>query len=185
MAGDEQAMVVILMGVAGSGKTTVGRALALHLGWGFADADDFHPTENLVKMRAGIALTDVDRSPWLDALHQKICVWTAQNKTGTAQSVVLACSALKQQYRERLTDGVDPAAVRYVWLDGPAELIQARLEQRKGHYMNPALLPSQIDTLEPPAGALRVSIAQDVAGIVQTICAALALEGSAEYKDFR
>lgn len=168
-------MVVIVMGVSGSGKTTVGRALALRLGWEFADADDFHSAENWAKMSAGIALTDADRAPWLEVLHRKICAWTAADGTGVVSSVVLACSALKQQYRQRLTDGIDAAAVRYVWLDGPAELIEQRLRQRTGHSVNAALLPSQMAALEPPAEALRVPIAQDVPAIVQGICEAILL----------
>ncbi len=178
-------MVVIVMGVSGSGKTTVGRALALRLGWEFADADDFHSAENWAKMSAGIALTDVDRAPWLEALHRQICAWTAAEGTGVVSSVVLACSALKQQYRQRLTDGIDAAAVRYVWLDGPAELIEQRLRQRTGHSVNAALLPSQMAALEPPAEALRVQIAQDVSAIVQEICKAFALGKAAEQKNFQ
>ena len=173
-------MVVIVMGVTGSGKTTVGRALAQRMGWEFADADDFHSAENRAKMQAGVALTDADRAPWLDALHTQMRAWSAMSK-----HVVLACSALKQQYRERLTEGMDAAKIRFVWLDGPADLIEQRLGQREGHYMNPALLPSQIAALEPPADALRVSIAQDVPEIVQAICAQLVLEGYAEEKSFR
>ena len=175
-------MVVIVMGVSGSGKTTVGRALALRLGWEFVDADDFHSAENWAKMSAGIALTDVDRSPWLEALHRQICAWTAAEGTGVVSSMVLACSALKQQYRQRLTDGIDAAAVRYVWLDGPAELIEQRLRQRTGHSVNAALLPSQMATLEPPAEAMRVSIAQSVPEIVQAICAKIAPERYADEK---
>ncbi len=177
-------MVVIVMGVSGSGKTTVGGALAQRLGWGFADADDFHSAENWAKMSAGIALTDADRAPWLEELHRQICAWTATNGTGAASSVVLACSALKQQYRQRLTDGIDTAAVRYVWLDGPAELIEQRLRQRTGHSVNAALLPSQMAVLEPPAEALRVQVAQGVPAIVQEICEALALDKAAEQKNF-
>ena len=176
-------MVVILMGVSGSGKTTVGRALAQRLGWIFADADDFHSAENRAKMNAGIPLTDADRAPWLDALHAQVSQWTAAEGVGAGGNAVLACSALKQQYRERLTAGIDPASIRMVWLDGTEELIAQRLQQRAGHYMSPALLPSQMATLEPPAVALRVSIAQDVAAIVEAICAALAAGGYAGVKD--
>ncbi len=170
-------MVVILMGVTGSGKTTVGHALAQRMGWQFVDADDFHTAENRAKMQAGVALTDADRAPWLDALHAQVGAWIAADVNS-----VLACSALKRQYRERLMEAMDAAQIRFVWLDGPADLIAQRLGQRAGHYMNPALLPSQLSTLEPPADALHVSIARSVPEIVQAICAKIAPERYADGK---
>ena len=166
-------MVVILMGVMASGKTTVGRALALRLGWIFADADDFHSQQNRAKMQAGIPLDDADRAPWLASLHAQIATWGG-NQTHTANAI-LACSALKQQYRDTLLAGIDPLIVRFVFLDGPASVMQARLEKRKDHYMSPALLPSQMATLEPPADALRVTVNQTVPAIVQTIVTGLDL----------
>ena len=137
-------MVVVVMGVAGSGKTTVGRLLAEQRGWLFFDADDFHPPENVEKMRRGIGLTDADREPWLDALAAKI-----RALADAGQSAVLACSALKQSYRDRLA--VDPA-VRFVHLTGTPELLRKRLEERKGHYAHADLLASQLAALEPPSG---------------------------------
>jgi gluconokinase len=167
-------MVVLLMGVTGTGKTTVGRALAQALGCEFADADDFHSAANRAKMHAGIPLDDGDRSPWLRSLHDRIIAWLA-----AGESAVLACSALKESYRAALVEDTAPGAVRFVLLQGPVALIQDRLEARKGHYMPPSLLPSQLAALEPPRGALQVSIAQPVAAIVQQILVALRREGYA------
>jgi gluconokinase len=144
-------MIVILMGVTGVGKTTVGKLLAASLGCEFYDADDFHSAENVAKMRAGTPLQDADRWPWLDRLNALLREVAVQGK-----DAVLACSALKERYRERLARGVQD--VRLVWLKGSAQLIRSRLESRRGHYMNPALLDSQIATLEPPTAALAVDI---------------------------
>lgn len=143
--------VFVVMGVSGSGKTTIGSLLAERMGAVFADADDYHSTENKQKMHAGIPLTDADRAPWLQLLHNLIRNWVQEGRKG-----VLACSALKQDYRETLSDGLPGGSLTYIWLDGSPALIAARLEARKGTYMNPALLSSQFATLEPPADALRV-----------------------------
>jgi gluconokinase len=158
-------MVILLMGVTGSGKTTVGVALAETLSWRFADADDFHPPANVAKMRAGIPLTDDDRAPWLAALHTAIDGWL-----NSESDVVLACSALKQAYREQLMFSPE---VRLVYLRGTHELIAQRLSQRHGHYMDPELLPSQFATLEEPANAVDVDVDADVPDIVAQIRAAL------------
>jgi gluconokinase len=144
-------MVIVVMGVAGSGKTTVGQLLAEQLGWPFFDADDFHPSENVEKMRHGIGLTDADREPWLDALAARIRALVA-----AGESAVLACSALKEAYRDRLA--VDPA-VRFVHLTGAPELLRKRLEDRKGHYAHADLLASQLAALEPPAGVPTFDVA--------------------------
>jgi gluconokinase len=145
------AVILILMGVSGSGKTTVGRLLAHDLGWPFVDADDYHPPANVEKMRRGEALTDADRAPWLDALHEVIAAIARDGR-----SAVLACSALKQAYRDRLVDGI--AGVRFVYLRGDASLIRLRLARRSGHFMPVALLQSQVDTLEEPVDALAIDI---------------------------
>jgi gluconokinase len=145
-------MIVIVMGVAGSGKSTIGQLLAQRLGWPFYDGDDFHPPANVEKMRAGIPLTDEDRSDWLSALAALMTEQLRQD-----QSAVIACSALKQVYRTRL--GSDNA-VRFVYLRGSYDLIEARLRERTGHYMPPDLLASQFAALEEPQDALVVDVHQ-------------------------
>jgi gluconokinase len=144
-------MIVILMGVTGTGKTTVGKLLAELTGWPFHDADDFHSPANVEKMRSGVPLTDADRWPWLDSLNALLRAAQAKG-----ESAILGCSALKQRYRDRLQQGLED--VRWVYLKGDIELIRSRLQARKGHYMNPALLQSQFDALEPPRDALDIEI---------------------------
>ena len=144
-------MIVIVMGTAGSGKTTIGRLLAAQLGWQFADADDFHSPANVAKMSHGIPLDDADRAPWLDALRAAIVGWIGED-----QNAVLACSALKAGYREYLR--VSPV-VRYVYLKGSYETIAKRMHARKKHYAPEQLLASQFATLEEPGDdAIRVDI---------------------------
>ena len=163
-------MVILLMGVAGSGKTTVGKLLASNLGWQFADGDDFHPAANVEKMSNGIPLTDADRAPWLDALHSLIISWTTAGVNG-----VLACSALKHTYRERLR--VSPE-VQLVYLKGNLPLLQKRMRERIGHFMTEAMLASQLETLEEPRHALVIDIDQSPAAIVAEIRAKLAFAKS-------
>jgi gluconokinase len=134
-------LVVIVMGVAGSGKTTVGGALADKLGWQFADADDLHPPENKDKISRGIALTDADRAPWLAAMRSAIVEWNA-----AGENVVLACSALKRSYRDELRVG----RVRFVYLKGDPALLLERLRSRHGHFADEKILASQLATLEEP-----------------------------------
>jgi gluconokinase len=136
--------VVIVMGVSGSGKTTVGEALAHRLGWTFEEGDSLHPAANIAKMASGQPLTDEDRGPWLTAVKAFI-----DDTLQAGRSAVISCSALKRAYRDQLVAG--RAQVRMVFLSGPPEVIGARVAHRRGHFMPPALLQSQLDALEPPA----------------------------------
>jgi gluconokinase len=154
-------MIVIVMGVVGAGKTTVGRLLAEQLGWQFADADDFHPPPNVEKIRQGISLSDDDRKPWLDSLRNAITAWLADHR-----NVVLACSALKRSYRQKLA--VAPE-VRFVYLKGSADLIADRLRARQGHFADEQILASQFADLEEPQEAVAVEIASPPNQIVAEI----------------
>jgi carbohydrate kinase (thermoresistant glucokinase family) len=145
--------VLLLMGVAGSGKTTVGRTLAASLGWRFTDADDFHPPANISKISAGSPLTDEDRGPWLAAVRAHI-----DARLAARESTVLACSVLKEAYRDILVG--DPGCVKLIHLKGPAALIKERLENRANHWAGPALLESQLATLEEPRHALVLDITE-------------------------
>lgn len=158
------------MGVCGTGKTLIGQKLAQQLGGTFADADDFHTDATRQKMRSGIPLTDEDRWPWLQRLRQHIL-----QQRAAGQLLVLACSALKQVYRERLSAGDGPALVAYVHLHGSAELIRSRMAARQGHYMPVSLLESQLAILETPADALRVDIDATPEAILQHILQGLTL----------
>lgn len=154
-------MIVIVMGVVGSGKTTVGRLLAGQLGWGFADADDFHSPANVEKIRRGIALDDDDRRPWLESLRTAITQWIAEKR-----NFALACSALKRSYRQELS--IVPE-VRFVYLKGSAELIAERLRSRQGHFAGEQILASQFADLEEPEDAVTVEIAAPPEQIVAEI----------------
>lgn len=151
-------MIIVVMGVTGSGKTTVGGLLAARLAWLFADADDFHSSANKEKMHKGIPLTDADRLPWLAAMHEQIAKWIASK-----QNAVLACSALKQNYRRQLWDGPE---VQFVYLKGSYDLIASRLRDRKGHFAD----------LEEPCDAIVADITASPAEIVAVICKRLNLE---------
>ena len=155
-------MIVIVMGVSGSGKTTIGEALAARLGWRYLDADDYHPSANVAKMAAGTPLQDEDRWPWL----QKINLVLREPK-----DAVLGCSALKDSYRQRLTAGLKD--FRIVHLRGSFELLSKRAAERKHRFMPASLLKSQFETLEPPRGAIEVDVAQPVEACVQQILRAL------------
>lgn len=154
--------VFILMGVAGSGKTTVGQTLAASLGWRFVDADDFHPPANLAKLTAGVALTDDDRAPWLASLKALI-----DARLAARENTVLACSALKKSYRNLLL--ADPGCVKLIHLKGAPELIASRLRTRTGHFAPPALLASQLVTLEEPRSALVLDVSAPPAAIAADI----------------
>jgi gluconokinase len=144
-------MIVVLMGVSGSGKTTIGTLLAERLGVVFADADDYHPAANKAKMAAGHPLNDEDRQPWLETLNGVIHGWFSSETGG-----VLACSALKEKYRETLASGMPIGTIHFVLLDGSPELLAERLAARKHEFMNPHLLASQLATLEVPEDAYKV-----------------------------
>ncbi|KAM9138591.1 putative gluconokinase [Pangshura tecta] len=179
-------LLLVVMGVSGSGKSTVGSHLATKLGWKFYDADDYHPTENTKKMAQGIPLNDQDRIPWLCKLHDIL-----MREESPGQSVILACSALKKMYRRILVSGRDAVysksdqpdsstqKVLFIHLDGSMELIASRLEKRRGHFMAPELLQSQFDTLEPPSAPenfITVSLEKSVSEIVSEIEKSLHLD---------
>ena len=169
--GAETPCGLVVMGVSGSGKSTVANRLAARLGWRYEDGDSFHPASNVAKMSAGQPLTDEDRWPWLQAIADEI-----DRRSGTGEHVVIACSALKRAYREVLVHGRDD--IRIVFLDGPQDLIAARLAARKGHFMPPGLLASQFRTLERPDASERpivVSIDASVEKIVDDIVTQLDL----------
>lgn len=159
---------IVVMGVSGAGKTTIGKALAQRLGVDFVDADDLHPPANVARMRAGLPLTDADRAPWLARVRQ-----TIDDARRNGRQLVIACSALKRCYRQEIGGGAD---VRIVWLTGAPELIRRRMLARKGHFMTAAMLDSQLATLEPPAPderITRVDVDATPPAIVEDIIAAL------------
>ncbi len=155
-------MIIIIMGVSGSGKSTIGKLLADALNWEFQDADNFHSTANIEKMRLGIPLNDTDRKPWLKDLQTAIAVWLQQNT-----NVVLACSALKADYRQYLV--LDSDRMQLVYLQGSLNLLQQRLLGRQNHFMSEKLLNSQLDTLEEPDDAICVDISEPPQLIVENL----------------
>lgn len=155
-------MIVILMGVSGSGKTTVGTLLASRLGCGFSDADEFHSAANIEKMHRGIPLNDDDRAPWLAAIRRAI---VARRAAGVSH--VFACSALKARYRNVLAE--NDRDVVFIYLKGAADVIEDRLASRQGHFFDPALLASQFDALEEPSDALVVDVSAPPEKIVDTL----------------
>ena len=156
-------MIVVVMGVSGSGKTTLGKLLAERLGCEFIEGDDFHPPANVAKMASGTPLDDADRWPWLEILNSKL---------RERQKAVLACSALKEIYREKLSSGVKD--LKFVFLSGSFDLIEARLQARQHRYMPASLLKSQFATLEPPTGAIAVEVGGSVEASLEQIAARLA-----------
>lgn len=161
-------MIILVMGVTGSGKSTVGTLLAASLHWEFSDADSFHPQANIEKMSRGMPLEDADRRPWLQALHQEIGRWLQEEK-----NVVLACSALKSSYRQLLFQ--DRSRMRLIYLEGSLELLKSRLDQRQNHFMNKSLLQSQLDLLEVPEEGVHVDVSKPPEVIVQQIKKSLRL----------
>jgi gluconokinase len=160
-------MIIIVMGVSGSGKSTIGAILAHALGWDFVDADSFHPPANIDKMSRGMALSEHDRAPWLASLRGEILQWLAHDRP-----VILACSALRASYRRLLM--VDPKRMRLVYLKGSADVLKARLSLRRHHFMSPELLASQLNILEEPSDAITVNIDQPPDAIVREVRLALA-----------
>ena len=166
-------MIVIIFGVSGAGKTTVGKLLARKLGWRFIEADDFHPAANIEKMRSGHPLTDGDRWPWLDCLRKQI-----EQLLSAGENTVLACSALKRVYRDHLRVSDE---VKFVFLRGDYAVVEKQLHNRKRHFMNAALLQSQFDDLEEPQPAenvLTIQLGRTPQKIVEEIKTNLKLAGS-------
>jgi gluconokinase len=160
-------LVVLVMGVEGSGKTSVGQLLAQTLGWMFVDADDFHSASNKEKMSRGVPLDDADRGPWLRAIHDSVL-----QQTGKGRNVVLACSALKQSYREQLQQGME---MKIVYLKGSFELFYSRLQKRQAHFARETLLASQFASLEEPTDAVTIDASLPEAEIVKQIKSTLPL----------
>jgi gluconokinase len=154
-------MIIILMGVSGSGKTTIGRTLALAMGCPFYEGDDYHSRANREKMARGVPLTDEDRSSWLQTLHEEMKIWE-----GESPRTLLACSALKQKYRDLLSDRI---TVRWIYLKGDARILQQRLRERLDHFAGPDLLESQLQILEEPLDAIRVDVGQEPGTIVKQL----------------
>lgn len=159
-------MVVVLMGVSGAGKTAVGRRLAETQDWPFIDGDDLHSESSVRKMSSGIPLTDEDREPWLRSVREVIA-----ERVASGTSAVVACSALKRAHRRLLRDGLGD--VRLVYLRGEPELLERRLSERRGHYFDPKLLASQLETLEEPAKAVVVDVDGDLEAVVEAVRAGL------------
>ncbi|MGC2185008.1 MAG: gluconokinase [Terriglobales bacterium] len=162
-------MILVVMGVTGAGKTTIGILLAQRLGWEFVDADSFHSPGNVEKIRLGIPLDDADRAPWLRSMRQAMEGWVTERR-----HVVLACSALKHTYRDELCIAGE---TRFVYLKGSYDLIYQRLRQRHGHFASEKILASQFATLEAPDDAITVSIDRSADEIVAEIMQALAPDG--------
>jgi gluconokinase len=164
-------VVILMMGVSGAGKTTIGQLLASALGWNFVDADDYHPADNVEKMRNGTPLTDADRAPWLETLRTLIANWIAAEK-----NTVLACSALKQSYRQALQVGPEvEVEIKIVYLKSTPEILRQRLRARRGHFMTERMLASQLAALEAPEDAVTVDADRPPAEVVTEIRARLTL----------
>lgn len=162
-------MIAILMGVTASGKSTIAAELVRLTGWQFAEGDDYHSAANKQKMHAGLPLTDADRAPWLASLHDVIAAWVRDGQSG-----VMTCSALRQSYRDVLTKDIPDRTYRFILLDAPVNVLEERLKDRSGHFMNPDLLQSQIDTLELPQDALRIDSSDAPSIVAQKILSQLA-----------
>jgi gluconokinase len=163
-------MVVLLMGTTGAGKTTVGKILAARLRWTFLDADDFHPQANIDKMHHGIPLTDADRLPWLEKIHTELL-----RQTQSGKNIVLACSALKQSYRDLLSSEVD---MRIVYLRGTYDVMRQRIELRHGHFAGEDILAGQFADLEEPRNALVLDVSRSPQQLAAEAIAGLHLSQS-------
>jgi gluconokinase len=164
---NDQAQGVILMGVAGSGKTAVGMRVAEKLNWLFLDADNFHPAANIEKMRHGIPLTDEDRVPWLERLRDEL-----RRQIASGHSVILACSALKESYRRILRE--EPLPPQFVYLDVDAETIRERLSHRSAHFFPKELMNSQFAALEKPKDAIVIDARKPIESVVDAVVHAIA-----------
>jgi len=160
-------MVILLMGTTGAGKSTVGKLLAARLGWAFLDADDFHPPENIEKMKRGIPLTDADRLPWLEKIHAELV-----RLSSAGENAVLACSALKQSYRDRLSAGIE---MRIVYLRGSYEEMRRHIEHRHGHFAGESILAGQFADLEEPKDALVLDVSRTPDELAAEVIARLCL----------
>jgi gluconokinase len=163
---NDRPRAVILMGVAGSGKTAVGKGVASRLGWLFLDADDFHPAANIQKMKHGIPLDDQDRIPWLQALRDEL-----QHQLAEGRSVILACSALKESYRHTLSDHVSP--LTFVLLDVDQETIRERLQHRAAHFFPKELMQSQFAALEKPKDAIVIDARKPLDEVIDRVVKAI------------
>jgi gluconokinase len=161
-------MILLVMGVTGAGKTTVGKLLAEKLHWTFLDADAFHPPANIEKMKRGIPLSDLDRAPWLAAIHAELL-----RRNSAKENIVLACSALKRAYRAQLAERLD---VQIIYLQGSFASIRAQVVERQGHFAGEAILAAQFADLEEPSGALACDVATPPEEIVSSVCAKLNLK---------
>jgi len=160
-------MVILVMGVTGAGKTTVGKLLAQRLGWVFLDADDFHSSANREKMHRGIPLSEADRVPWLEAIHEELL-----RRNGESQNIVLACSALRQAYRDTLGAGLN---LKIIFLRGSVGQLHRNLAARENHFAGEDLVPSQLATLEEPSGAIVADITSAPEELADDICSRLGL----------